>query len=160
MILREFKSNFLFFYFKQKAEYIEASESIKIRPEEILMQRIQSLEEELLQEKLKSKKMSLQSAEAQKRLILLKKYLGIDQISAARGKKSIKWSNATLKKAIMIKSKGGQQLLDYVRANVVPLPCNTTIKKRLSKLKVCPGMLDINLKTLKADLEGLVEHQK
>lgn len=90
----------------------------------------------------------------------LRRYLGNDQLSFIQGKKSDKWSHSTMKKAIMIKSKGGLQLLDYVRTFVVPLPSNSTIKRRLTKLKVSPGMLDINLKTLKADVEGLDDHQK
>lgn len=89
----------------------------------------------------------------------LRKYLGSDQLSIAQGKE-IKWSNATMKKAIMIKTKGGQQLLNYVRSHVVPLPSNATIKRRLSKLKMKPGILEINLQTLKADVQGLEDHQK
>lgn len=137
------------------SELEELRQNFKAISEEyqVLMENLHKLSSKLQAEKMKSRKLII-------KLRKIEKYLGKDQLDIINGKKTPKWSNATLKKALMIRSKGGQQLLKYVNKHVVPLPSNATIKRRLSNLKIKPGILDVNLKTLKKDVSTLSEHQK
>lgn len=88
------------------------------------------------------------------------RYLGKDQIKSIRGGKVKKWSISTVKKALLVKTKGGKQLLDYVRKFVIPLPCANVIKSRLSNFKIKPGIIEINLTALKEETKSFHEHQK
>lgn len=90
----------------------------------------------------------------------LKRYLGADQLSAIRGNKVKKWSIASVKKALLVKTRGGKQLLDYVRKSIIPLPCVNSINSRLTNLKIEPGILQININALKEETKQFTEKQK
>lgn len=54
----------------------------------------------------------------------LRKYLSDKQIEAINGKKVVNWDNEAVKKALLIKIRGGQRVLDYVRRCTITKLCN------------------------------------
>ena len=90
----------------------------------------------------------------------LKKYLGDDQLQMMMGKKLVHCLNPTIEKAIMLKSKGGRQLLNFTRDNVVPMPSCETINRHLESLKFRPGILNNNLDLMAEEVKGYTLTQK
>lgn len=80
----------------------------------------------------------------------LGKFFDCDQLDLLKGKKTIKWTNKTLKKAISIKIAGGEKLLNIIRKNIVPLPAPRTIRNHLSDLKFEPGVQ--HFETMREDI--------
>lgn len=125
--------------------------------QQALLARIEVLEQEILKEKETTQKLRRELAETKKGIA---RFLGTDQLKAIKGGKVKKWSTATVKKALLVKTKGGTQLLDYVRQFIVPLPSAKVIRSRLSSFKVKPGIIDMNLKSLKEETKDFVDRQK
>lgn len=110
----------------------ESSKSLAVL--DSLFARITQLEKDLRDEKKNSKRLAIKNSFVKKELNDmkkgLKKYFGDDQIQALTKKKIKNWSNATVKKAMIIKKKGGKSFLDFVRNNVAPLPATRILQSR------------------------------
>lgn len=129
-----------------------------------LSQRVETLEFELNLERKNAKVKAQQLRSIKTKFKQLKsrlqRYLGSVQLHAMVSKKVTKWSNSTLKKSNLIKSKGGSGLLNFVRNHVAPLPSPRVVNKRLEKLKFLPGVLEKNMDSLKNYTIGLLPVEK
>ena len=129
-----------------------------------LLARISQLENDSLTEKKKSRRLKMKNSLLVKELNDLKKgmrkYLATDQINAMTKKKIKGWSNSTIKKAIIINQKGGKNLLNFIRNNVVPLPTVQLLRKRVNNFDFKPGILAKNLQSIANDTSGFSPSQK
>lgn len=68
--------------------------------------------------------------------IVSNKFLNDDQLEAMNGIIPTEWSDESIKKALVIKNTGGQEVLDIVRRFVIPLPAPDVVQKRLDQLNI------------------------
>lgn len=59
------------------------------------------------------------------------------------------WDENSIMKAVVLKFKGGSNVLEFTRKHVCPLPSLRTIQRHFEKLDFMPGILSDNLKVLK-----------
>lgn len=90
----------------------------------------------------------------------LSKYLSPEQIEIINGKKNVVWSNECVRKSLLVKIRGGGRVLNYVRQNCIPLPCSSTINRRIKDIDFSTGILYFNLQILKAKCESLDFNEK
>lgn len=103
--------------------------------------RVSVLEEQLRTEQRKNRILQLQLTTSTQKL---KKFFNSDQLDIIGGKKQVKWTDSTIKKALLIKSKGGDQLLNYARKNIAPLPCSSVINAHIKSMKIKPEVLQMD----------------
>lgn len=70
------------------------------------------------------------------------------------------WSNTTIKKAIIVKQKGGKNFLDFIRNIVALLPSARMLQQRLEKLEFEPGVLKQNIQSIANDTSEFHPSQK
>lgn len=137
----------------EKRENVQSPENIinELKKRNRLLEnerKLRKIVEQKLRKELKSLKKSL------------KKYFNKDQIDFMSGKR-VKWSNATIQKGIILKSKLGYKF--YTRTftkKYAPYPSSTTIHGRLKNYKIQPGILKFNIKVLGTKLNKLPKEHR
>lgn len=91
----------------------------------------------------------------------LKLYFEDDQLKSLQNKSlSVKkWTNSTIKKAIMILSLGSSRALNYCRKFIAPLPCDRTVRRHLESFVIQPGILDIVIDVVRLKVENFTPTQ-
>lgn len=91
---------------------------------------------------------------------LTRKYLSQEQLDIMNGKKRVVWDNESVKKALLIKIRGGKRVLDFVRNSCVPLPTAVTLNRRIKEISFSCGILFFNIEVLKAKCESLEGNER
>lgn len=78
----------------------------------------------------------------------MKKYFNNDQLDGMCSKK-VNWSNATVKKGLILKYKLGKKFYDTTfRKKYAPFPSASTLNSRIKDLQMKPGILKFNIQML------------
>lgn len=81
----------------------------------------------------------------------LKEYFSNAQMQLITGEvsKVKSWDEKTIMKSVVVKFKGGERTLDFVRKHIAPLPSTRTVQTHFENLKLKPGILCENIEVLK-----------
>lgn len=90
----------------------------------------------------------------------LKVHFEEDQIKALMGEKVSEWSEATLSKALALKVRGGNNVLDFVRKEFVPLPSSRTCNRHLENVPFMSGFQISSMKILAHKIAGLPREKR
>lgn len=90
----------------------------------------------------------------------LSKFLGRDQIQALSNTKVQSWTNKTLKKAYILRIRGGKSLLKFVNTNICPIPTDRTLRRKIQNLPFAPGILKFNIQVLASVITNFTSTQK
>lgn len=90
----------------------------------------------------------------------LKKKFHADQIKILTGSSHINWSDEMISEALAVKLRCGNNGLDFIAQNYVPLPTSRTVNRHLESWKFTAGIQKLNLKILKLKCNRLPKHQR
>lgn len=92
--------------------------------------------------------------------IKLAKYFGSDQMNVLMGKKA-KWSNSTLRKALILRYKLGKNFYEKsYRKKYAPYPSASVLVGKIKNYQIAPGILEDNIKVLGEKLKDLPLHRR
>lgn len=131
---------------------------------EAALERIEQLELQLKTSEFERRKANNQLKVARDKLSEMKKnlskFIGPDQLQALNNKKVQSWSKKTLKKAYILRIRGGKSLLDFVRKNIIPAPSDRTLRRQIQLLPFAPGILNFNIEVLSSVVAKFSNTQK